>query len=154
MPVSLLIQGDGFVLRKFLPSDAQALANLELDPEVKQFLALPEKPGNDRLEAVQELGIRGWVILKRKMDRWQDVPRLTEPSEKVMPNLVLISSRRSSMPLSPLEFLRHILDETEYLMDEKQDPSKEQFLQDATLKRAFVRSIEIIGEASKKVPLS
>ena len=28
----------------------------------------------------------------------------------------------------------------------------EQFLQDATLKRAFVQSIEIIGEASKKVP--
>ena len=56
------------------------------------------------------------------------------------------------MPLSPLEYLRHILDETEYLMDEKQDLSKEQFLQDATLKRAFVRSIEIIGEASKKVP--
>ncbi|MCK8604439.1 HepT-like ribonuclease domain-containing protein [Desulfoferrobacter suflitae] len=56
------------------------------------------------------------------------------------------------MPLSPLEYLRHILDETEYLMDESHDLGKEQFLQDATLKRAFVRSIEIIGEASKKVP--
>jgi uncharacterized protein with HEPN domain len=55
------------------------------------------------------------------------------------------------MPLSPLEYLRHILDETEYLLDEKRGLSKEQFLQDATLKRAFVRSIEIIGEASKKV---
>jgi uncharacterized protein with HEPN domain len=48
------------------------------------------------------------------------------------------------MSLSPLEYLRHILDETEYLIDEKQGLSKEQFLQDATLKRAFVRSIEII----------
>lgn len=38
------------------------------------------------------------------------------------------------MPLSPLEYLRHILDETQYLMDEKQSLSKEQFLQDATLK--------------------
>lgn len=56
------------------------------------------------------------------------------------------------MPLSPLEYLRHMLDETQYLMDEKQSLSKEKFLQDATLKRAFVRSIEIIGEASKKVP--
>jgi len=56
------------------------------------------------------------------------------------------------MLLSPLEYLRHILDETEYLMDESHRLSKEQFLQDATLKRAFVRSIEIIGEASKKVP--
>jgi len=56
------------------------------------------------------------------------------------------------MPLSPLEYLRHILDETEYLLAQKQGLHKEQFLHDATLKRAFVRSIEIIGEASKKVP--
>jgi uncharacterized protein with HEPN domain len=56
------------------------------------------------------------------------------------------------MPLSPLEYFRHILDETEYLIDKKQGLSKEQFLKDATLRRAFVRSIEIIGEASKKIP--
>jgi len=56
------------------------------------------------------------------------------------------------MPLSPLEYLRHILDEIEYLLAEKQGLTKERFLQDATLKRAFVRSIEIIGEASKKAP--
>ncbi|WP_373499282.1 DUF86 domain-containing protein [Desulfococcus sp.] len=56
------------------------------------------------------------------------------------------------MPLSPLEYLRHILDETKYLMDKRHSLNKEQFLQDATLQRAFVRSIEIIGEASKKVP--
>lgn len=56
------------------------------------------------------------------------------------------------MQLSRLEYLRHILDEAEYLMDESHGLGKEQFLQDATLKRAFVRSIEIIGEASKKVP--
>ena len=34
---------------------------------------------------------------------------------------------------------------------EKDNFSKEQFFRDATIKRAFVRSIEIIGEASKKV---
>ncbi len=56
------------------------------------------------------------------------------------------------MPLSPLEYLRHILDETEYLLSEKEGLSKEQFCQDATLTRACTRSIEIIGEASKKVP--
>jgi uncharacterized protein with HEPN domain len=56
------------------------------------------------------------------------------------------------MPLSPLEYLRHILDETEYLVRQKEGLHKEQFLQDATLKRAFVRCIEIIGEASKRVP--
>ena len=56
------------------------------------------------------------------------------------------------MQPSPLEYLRHMLDETQYLMDQKKGMNKEQFLQGATLKRAFVRSIEIIGEASKKVP--
>jgi uncharacterized protein with HEPN domain len=37
-------------------------------------------------------------------------------------------------------------------MNEKQGLSKEQFLEDATLRRAFVKSIEIIGQASKKIP--
>lgn len=55
------------------------------------------------------------------------------------------------MPLSPLEYLRHILDETEYLISESQGLSKDRFMNSGTLKRAFVRSIEIIGEASKKV---
>ena len=56
------------------------------------------------------------------------------------------------MPLSPLEYLRHILDETECLLSQREGLSKELFLGDDTLKRAFVRSLEIIGEASKKVP--
>ncbi len=56
------------------------------------------------------------------------------------------------MSLSPLEYLRHIFDEIQYLIDKKQGLSKDRFLQDATLKRAFVRSIEIIGEAAKKIP--
>ncbi len=55
------------------------------------------------------------------------------------------------MPPSSLEYLRHILDETEYLISAAKDLSKEGFFRDETLKRAFVRSIEIIGEASKKV---
>ncbi len=56
------------------------------------------------------------------------------------------------MPHSRLEYLRHVVDGAEYLMDKKQGLSKTQFLQDPTLKRAFVRSIEIIGEAVKRVP--
>lgn len=39
------------------------------------------------------------------------------------------------MPISRLEYLRHIVDETDYLIDERQGLSKEQFLQDETLKR-------------------
>ena len=34
----------------------------------------------------------------------------------------------------------------------KEDLSKDQLLNDETLKRAVVRSLEIIGEASKKIP--
>jgi uncharacterized protein with HEPN domain len=56
------------------------------------------------------------------------------------------------MSVSPLEYLRHILDETKYLRDQAEGLSKEDFLNDETLKRAFVRSIEIIGEATKKIP--
>jgi uncharacterized protein with HEPN domain len=56
------------------------------------------------------------------------------------------------MSLSPLEYLRHILDEAAYLTAETNALSREQFMQNETTKRAFVRSIEIIGEATKKVP--
>ena len=56
------------------------------------------------------------------------------------------------MSIFPLEYLRHIMDEIEYLIDRSANLSKEDFLDDETLKRAFVRSIEIIGEAVKKIP--
>lgn len=56
------------------------------------------------------------------------------------------------MQLSTLEYLRRILYETEYIITEKEDFNEEQFSRDATIKHAFMRSIEIIGEASKKVP--
>lgn len=56
------------------------------------------------------------------------------------------------MPLSPLEYLRHILDEAKYLEDRVSGLAEDAFLQDETIKRAFVRSLEIIGEAAKKVP--
>jgi uncharacterized protein with HEPN domain len=45
--------------------------------------------------------------------------------------------------------LRHILDEAEYLLDRSQGLSREEFLRDETLRREFVRSLEIIGEATK-----
>ncbi|UCC30654.1 MAG: DUF86 domain-containing protein [Phycisphaerales bacterium] len=57
------------------------------------------------------------------------------------------------MSLSPLEYLRHILDETEYLAEQTNVLRQEQFLNDETAKQAFVRSIEIIGETAKRVPL-
>ena len=56
------------------------------------------------------------------------------------------------MSLSALEYLRHILEEADYLMTQAQGATKAQFDQNGTLKRAFVRSLEIIGEATKKIP--
>ena len=55
------------------------------------------------------------------------------------------------MPPLPLEYLRHIYDEAQYLISKTKGLDREQFFKDATIKRAFVRSIEVIGEASKKV---
>lgn len=56
------------------------------------------------------------------------------------------------MPLLPLEYIRHILDEAEYLISKSSGLSKDDFFADESLRRAFVRSIEIIGEATKRVP--
>lgn len=56
------------------------------------------------------------------------------------------------MSPSGSEPLRHILDEADYLLSHSRELSKQEFLDDETLKRAFVRSLEIIGEAAKKVP--
>ena len=48
------------------------------------------------------------------------------------------------MSFSPIEYLHHMLDETNYLTEQSRTLSKEQFMEDGTLKRAFVRSVEII----------
>lgn len=56
------------------------------------------------------------------------------------------------MSRSVTNLLRHMCDEAEYLLVASRSLSKEQFLRDETLRRAFVRSIEIIGEAAKGVP--
>jgi len=56
------------------------------------------------------------------------------------------------MPPSPREFLQHIQDETTYLLATSRGLDKEAFLRDETLKRAFVRGIEVIGEAVKHIP--
>ena len=50
------------------------------------------------------------------------------------------------------ELVRHMLDEIEYLQATSHGVSRERFLSDPTLRRAFVRSLEVIGEATKKMP--
>lgn len=50
------------------------------------------------------------------------------------------------------ELLLHMLDETTYLLVACRDVNLVGFLADPTLQRAVVRSLEIIGEASKSLP--
>ena len=50
-----------------------------------------------------------------------------------------------------LEYLKHIRDECEFLVEKSEELTSEKFLSDETLKRAFIRSLEIIGEATKKI---
>lgn len=66
-------------------------------------------------------------------------------------------ARKSLMKLymskEPGQYLKHIRDESVYLLSlTEKGLTREQFLGDDTLKRAVVRSLEIIGEATKKIP--
>ncbi|MGV0024588.1 HepT-like ribonuclease domain-containing protein [Phormidesmis priestleyi] len=56
------------------------------------------------------------------------------------------------MSPSAREYLQHILDETTYLTTSSTGLDKAMFVQDETLKRAYVRSLEVIGEAVKQLP--
>jgi uncharacterized protein with HEPN domain len=58
------------------------------------------------------------------------------------------------MSNEPLEYLRHIYDECIFIKSVIEDNfSKDVLMKDETLKRALVRSLEIIGEATKKIPV-
>ena len=56
------------------------------------------------------------------------------------------------MSKSPEEYLRHILDEINYLIETSLNLSEAEFSQSQTLQKAFTRSLEIIGEATKNLP--
>lgn len=55
------------------------------------------------------------------------------------------------MLASNLKLLRHIHDETVFILKHTDNKSKEAVLEDDILCRAIVRSIEIIGEAARKL---
>ena len=50
------------------------------------------------------------------------------------------------------DYFDHILTEIDYLITYSENLTYNDFVKDETLKRSFSRSIEIIGEAIKKVP--
>ncbi len=56
------------------------------------------------------------------------------------------------MHKDPIEYLRHIFDECKYIKSViTPELEKNDFIEDETLKRAVIRSLEIIGEATKKI---
>jgi uncharacterized protein with HEPN domain len=56
------------------------------------------------------------------------------------------------MSLPAIEYIRHIKIELDYLLERTEGMTWEEFDANWDLKRAFARSFEIIGEASKQVP--
>jgi uncharacterized protein with HEPN domain len=56
------------------------------------------------------------------------------------------------MSFEPRDYLRHNLIEADYLIERSKGLTYAEFSTDETVRRAFVRSIEIIGEAAQKVP--
>lgn len=56
------------------------------------------------------------------------------------------------MSKNPVDYLQHILDECNFILSVSQDLTYTEFFDHETLKRAIARSLEIIGEATKKIP--
>ena len=50
------------------------------------------------------------------------------------------------------EYLKHILDEIDFVLEKSKLIDENRFMRDEMTKRAFVRSLEIIGEATKNIP--
>ena len=57
------------------------------------------------------------------------------------------------MSHSIIEFIQHIKDELNFLENNSQNLDYDSFYEDEVLKRAFARSLEIVGEAVKNVPV-
>ena len=55
------------------------------------------------------------------------------------------------MWLSNLEILRHIKDEIDFVLNSVESKTKDNIIDDGLLNRAVIRSLEIIGEATKKL---
>ena len=52
---------------------------------------------------------------------------------------------------SQVDFLYHILDEVTYWINKTADMQFKDFIADETITRAVIRSLEIIGEASRHI---
>lgn len=56
------------------------------------------------------------------------------------------------MSINPdIELIKHILEETAFILNHTENLTREEYLMDEVLCRASIRSLEIIGEATKKL---
>lgn len=102
------------------------------------------EPGQKRLGTIVKLASFLEEIFQRSVD-------LITP-ESLDPYIHPYIMGKQKEAHSPLVYLRHILDEATFLANQASNINEDTFLQDETIKRAFVRSLEIIGEAAKKLP--
>lgn len=63
MPAECPIHGEGFVLREVEASDAHALAEIEFDPEVKKYLAVPSTPKDEWLRKFHPALVGGLAVV-------------------------------------------------------------------------------------------
>jgi len=52
-----------------------------------------------------------------------------------------------------IDYINNVIQECDYLLVRSESLTYEEFLKNEDLKKAFVRSLEIIGEASRKIPV-
>ena len=56
------------------------------------------------------------------------------------------------MSINPdIELIKHILEETAFILNHTENLTREEYLMDEVLCRASIRSLEIVGEATKKL---
>lgn len=55
------------------------------------------------------------------------------------------------MSPSQLEFLRHILDESGFILKVTEGKTQQKIINDEILSKAIIRSLEIIGEATRRI---
>lgn len=56
------------------------------------------------------------------------------------------------MSRSNIEYLKHAIDEIDFLEKQVLDITEDRFMRDELIQHAFTRSLEIIGEAVKQIP--
>ncbi|MFM9969639.1 MAG: GNAT family N-acetyltransferase [Burkholderiales bacterium] len=63
MPITLPIEGNGFSLRDYVAADIRALADIEFDPQVKRYLAIPKLSKDEWIKTFNPDTATGWAVV-------------------------------------------------------------------------------------------